>query len=75
MYWNFELADELEEMAWPANKKDLIDFAMRSGKSADLLGNLQELPDDDEIIYHGIEDLWPDYTTRKDYYYSDEDEE
>ena len=75
MYWNFELADELEEMAWPGNKKDLIDFAMRSGKSADLLGNLPELPDDDEIVYHGIEDLWPDYASRKDYYYSDENDE
>ena len=75
MYWNFELADELSEMVWPANKKDLIDFAIRSGQSTDLVGNLQELPDDEDITYHCIEDLWPDYANRQDYYYGNDDED
>ena len=75
MYWNFQLADELNEMEWPSNKKDLIDFAIRSGASEDLIANLQELPDDDELLYYGIEDLWPDHGSRKDYYYDEDEEE
>ena len=31
MYWTLELATKLEDAPWPATKKELIDFALRSG--------------------------------------------
>ena len=31
MYWTLELASKLEDAPWPANKDELIDFAIRSG--------------------------------------------
>ena len=30
MYWTLELASKLEDAPWPANKDELIDFAIRS---------------------------------------------
>ena len=31
MYWTLELASYLSDAPWPANKDELIDFAIRTG--------------------------------------------
>jgi hypothetical protein len=72
MYWTLELASKLEDAPWPANKEELIDYALRSGAPAEVVENLQEIEDDTEI-FETIEDLWPDYPTKEDFFF-DEDE-
>lgn len=64
MYWTLELATKLEDAPWPATKKELIDFALRSGAPMEVIENLNELEDEGEV-YDTIEDLWPDYPSRK----------
>jgi len=59
MYWTLELASKLEDAPWPANKDELIDFAIRSGAPMEVVENLQELEDDGER-FDSIEDIWPD---------------
>lgn len=75
MYWTFELADHLNEAPWPATKRELLDFCHRSGAPVELITNIENLPDDEDIKYTGIEDLWPDQPDRMDYYNNDQEEE
>ena len=63
MYWTLELAYRLEDAPWPATKEELIDYATR---------NLEELEDDGEI-YESIEDIWPDYPTKDDFFFNEEE--
>ena len=56
MYWTLELASKLEDAPWPANKDELIDFAIRSGAPMEVVENLQELEDDGEM-FDSIEDI------------------
>ncbi|MDI9358962.1 MAG: DUF2795 domain-containing protein [Phycisphaerales bacterium] len=72
MYWTIELASYLEEAPWPANKSELIDYAIRSGAPIEVIENLQELEDEEEI-YESIEDVWPDYPRHDDYSYDDDE--
>ena len=72
MFWTLELASYLEEAPWPATKDDLIDFSIRSGAPVEVIENLQEL-DDDEELYEGIEDIWPDYPTKEDFFFNEEE--
>ncbi len=72
MYWTLELASKLEDAPWPATKEELIDYAMRSGAPMEVVENLQELEDEGEA-YETIEDIWPDYPTKEDFFF-DEDE-
>ncbi len=74
MIWTVELASYLIDAPWPATKEELIEFADRIGAPLDVIDNLKELEDSDEIIYEGIEDLWPDYPTDEDFFYFDDDE-
>lgn len=64
MYWTLELASKLEDAPWPATKDELIDYAMRSGAPLEVLENLQEIEDEGDV-YESIEDIWPDYPTKK----------
>jgi hypothetical protein len=64
MFWTLELASYLEEAPWPATKDELIDYAIRSGAPIEVVENLQELEDEGEV-YESIEDIWPDYPSRK----------
>ncbi len=75
MYWTFELADYLHDAPWPATKKELIDYCERNCLPAGVLQNLEELPDDEDIMYHSIEDLYPDHPKRTEYYYGSDEEE
>ena len=72
MFWTLELASYLEEAPWPATKDDLIDFGIRSGAPVEVIENLQEL-DDDQEMYEGIEDIWPDYPPKDDFFFNEEE--
>ena len=72
MYWTLELASSLEDAAWPASKEELIDYANRSGAPEEVIENLTELEDDGEV-YESIEDIWPDYPTKDDFFFNEEE--
>lgn len=72
MYWTLELASKLEDAPWPATKEELIDYAMRSGAPMEVVENLQELEDEGEI-YETIEDVWPDYPTKEDFLFNEDE--
>ena len=68
MYWTLELASKLEDAPWPATKDELIDYAMR----LEVIENLQEMEDEGEI-YESIEDIWPDYPSKEDFFFNEEE--
>ena len=72
MYWPLALASKLADAPWPATKEELIDYAVRSGAWAEVVENLEELEDDGEI-YESIEDIWPDYPTKDDFFFNEEE--
>jgi len=74
MIWTLELASYLLDAPWPATKAELIDYANRIGAPREVIENLEELEDSDEM-YESIEDIWPDFPTNEDFFYSDEEEE
>ena len=49
MYWTLELASYLSDAPWPANKDELIDFAIRTGAPLEVVENLQAIEDEGEI--------------------------
>ena len=61
MYWTLELASKLEDAPWPATKDEL-----------EVLENLQEIEDDGET-YDSIEDLWPDYPSKEDFLWNEDE--
>ena len=67
MYWTLELASYLEDAPWPASKDELVDFALRTGAPLEVVENLQEIEDEGEL-YDTIEDIWPDYPTKEDFF-------
>ena len=67
MYWTLELASKLDDAPWPATKEELMDYAIRSGAPAEVLENLAEIEDEGDI-YETIEDIWPDYPTKDDFF-------
>ena len=48
MYWTLELASYLSDAPWPANKDELIDFAIRTGAPLEVVENLQAIEDEGE---------------------------
>ena len=72
MYWTLELASSLDDAPLPASKEELIDYANRSGAPEEVIENLTELEDDGEI-YESIEDIWPDYPTKEDFFFNEEE--
>ena len=74
MYWTLELASKLEDAPWPATKDELIDFAIRSGAPMEVVENLQELVEEEPgIQWDTIEDVWPDYPTKDDFFFNEEE--
>lgn len=59
-------------ITWPATKEELIDYAIRSCAPLEVVENLSELDDDDEI-YETIEDIWPDYPSKEDFLWNEEE--
>ena len=72
MYWTLDLASKLEDAPWPATKEELIDYATRSGAPAEVLENLQDIEDDVDV-YDSIEDIWPDYPTKDDFLWNEDE--
>ena len=72
MYWTLELANSIEEDTWTESKEELIDYANRSGAPEEVIENLTELEDDGEV-YESIEDIWPDYPTKEDFFFNEEE--
>lgn len=73
MIWTVELASYLDDAPWPATKEELLDYADRIGAPLEVLENLKELEDSEEV-FESIEDIWPDYPTDDEFFYSDEDD-
>jgi hypothetical protein len=72
MYWTLELASYLEDAPWPASKDELIDFAIRNGSPLEVVENLQDLEDEGDI-YENIEEIWPDYPSREDFLFNEDE--
>ena len=74
MYWTLELASYLEDAPWPATKDELIDFAIRSGAPMEVVENLQELIEDEPgMQWETIEDIWPDYPSKEDFFFNEDE--
>ena len=55
-----------------AGNQELIDYAIRSGAPLEVLENLQEIEDEGDI-YDSIEDIWPDYPTKEDFLFNEDE--
>ena len=74
MYWTLELASKLEDAPWPATKDELIDFAIRSGAPMEVVENLQEMVEEEPgMQWDTIEDIWPDYPTKEDFFFNEDE--
>ncbi len=74
MIWTVELASYLDDAPWPASKEELLDYADRIGAPREVIENLNELEETEEP-YESIEDIWPDFPSDEDFFYSNEDDE
>ena len=72
MYWNLELASKLEDAPWPATRDELLDYAQRTGAPMEVIENINEIEDDEEE-FESIEDLWPDFPTKDDFFFDEEE--
>ena len=72
MFWTLELASSLDDAPWPATKEELINHENRTCAPEEVIENLEELDDDTEI-YESIEDIWPDYPTKEDFMWNEEE--
>ena len=72
MYWTLEVATKLEDAPWPATKDELIDYAQRTGAPMEVIENLMEIEDEGDP-YDSIEDLWPDYPTKEDFFFQEDE--
>ena len=72
MYWTLELASKLEDAPWPATKEERIDFATRSGAPLEVIENLEEIEDEGDV-YESIEEIWPDYPSKEDFLWDEEE--
>ncbi len=53
-------------------KMSLIDYSIRSGAPLEVVENLQELEDDGQP-YESIEEIWPDYPTKEDFFFNEDE--
>lgn len=72
MYWTLELASYLEDAPWPATKDELIDYSNRTGAPDEVAENLGDLEDDGQP-YESIEEIWPDYPTKDDFLFNEDE--
>lgn len=73
MYWTLELASYLSDAPWPATKDELIDYSIRTGAPLEVVENLQAMEEEEEEIYEGIEDIWPDYPSEEDFLWNEDE--
>ena len=69
---DFRISLKIRDAPWPASKDELIDFALRSGAPQEVIENLQDMEDEGEI-YECIEDIWPDYPTKEDFFFNEDE--
>lgn len=77
MIWTVELAAALDDAPFPATREELYEWAERNGLPQQVLDNLEELDEIEEgedMIYEGIEDIWPDYIRKEDFFHNQGDE-
>jgi hypothetical protein len=77
MIWTVEQAAELDEAPFPATREELIEWAERNGLSQQVIDNLNELDiieEGEDMVYEEIEDIWPDYIRKEDFFHNEEDE-
>ncbi|MDQ3020479.1 MAG: DUF2795 domain-containing protein [Bacteroidota bacterium] len=74
MVWTLELASYLDDAPWPANKFELIDYAVRTGAPKEVINNLNDLEDTEEP-FESIEEIWLDYPTDEDFFYDEENKD
>lgn len=72
MIWTLELASKLEDAPWPATKEELLDYAVRTGAPIEVIENLYEIEDEEEV-FESIEDIWPDYPSKDDFFFNEEE--
>ena len=72
MYWTLELASKREDAPWPATRDELLEWAMRTGAPQEVIENLQEIEDEGDQ-YETIEDIWPDYPTKEDFFFEEDE--
>lgn len=72
MFWTLELASKLEDAPWPATRDELLDYANRTGVPQEVIDNLNEIEDDEEE-FESIVDLWPDYPTKDDFFFNEDE--
>ena len=72
MYWTLELASRMDDALWPATKEELIDYATRSRAPMEVIENLSEIEDEGEV-YETIEDIWPDYPSKEDFLFNEDE--
>jgi hypothetical protein len=77
MIWTVELAAALDDAPFPATREELIEWAERNGLPQQVLDNLyelEEIQEGEDVVYEGIEDIWPDYISTEDFFHNEEDE-
>lgn len=72
MYWTLEMASKLEDAPWPCTKDELIEYAIRSCLPEEIIENLKEIEDEGDM-YETIEDIWPDYPTKDDFFFNEDE--
>ncbi len=72
MYWTLELASKLEDAPWPCTREELIDYSIRMGAPPEVIENLEEMEDEGET-YESIIDIWPDYPTKEDFFFNEDE--
>ena len=71
---DFRISIKIRRRSWPATKEELIDFAIRSGAPMEVVENLQELVEEEPgMQWDTIEDVWPDYPTKDDFFFNEEE--
>ncbi len=74
MYWTLELVTYLEDAPWPATREELVDYALRSGAPMEVVENLKELEEEGpSVTYDHIEEIWPDYPTKDDFLFNEDE--
>ncbi|MGK0407806.1 MAG: hypothetical protein ACJAZH_001630 [Roseivirga sp.] len=73
MYWTLELASYLSDAPWPATKDELVDYSIRTGAPLEVVENLQAMEEEEEEVYEGIEDIWPDYPSEEDFLWNEDE--
>lgn len=66
------MASKLEDAPWPCTKDELIDYAVRMGAPIEVIDNLKEIEDEGDV-YESIEDIWPDYPTKDDFFFHEDE--